>query len=416
MALKLKSKSAGDTPVVIDQIASKPRAQEADVDTDTRGPARLGLLTLLVGFGGFVLWAMFAPLESGVPAQGVVSVESQRKSIQHYSGGIVEEIRVREGQTVKAGEVLVKMNPTRARAEMEIIQSQYFSARALQDRLMAEYSNQPAIHFSKDLLDHRNDPHVAEIMDVQSKLFATRRAALQRESAALRESAAALTTQLGGMRDLANEGYLPRNRMLDAERTNAELRLRILQQEHDYRKQVETMLSDAQKEASSLFDRLQSAQQEMDRTEIKAPVSGVVMALTVNTVGGVVQPGGHVLDIVPEGEPLIVEAMIQTHLIDQVRAGIDADLRFSAFNQSKTPVIIGKVITVSADRLADPATHQPYYLARISVPPEQMKRLGSNHIQAGMPVEVIVKGEARTFMSYLLKPLSDRLASSLKER
>jgi HlyD family type I secretion membrane fusion protein len=163
------------------------------------------------------------------------------------------------------------------------------------------------------------------------------------------------------------------------------------------------MLSDSQKEASSLFDRLQSAQQEMDRTEIKAPVSGVVMALTVNTVGGVVQPGGHVLDIVPEGEPLIVEAMIQTHLIDQVRAGIDADLRFSAFNQSKTPVIVGKVITVSADRLSDPASHQPYYLARISVPPEQMKRLGSNHIQAGMPVEVIVKGEARTFMSYLLK-------------
>ena len=416
MVAKLNAPRRDDGPVVIDQISSAASQPQREVNTDTRQPARLGLWALLIGFGGFMLWATLAPLASGVPTQGTVAVESERKTVQHYTGGVIDEILVREGQSVKAGEVLVRMNPTRARAELAIVQSQYYTAQAVEDRLMAEYLNLPAIRFNSELLQHRGDAAVAEIMSVQSRLFATRRAAQERETATLKESADALEAQLKGMRDLAAEGYLPRNRMLDAERTYAEIKLRMLQQEHEYRKQVETMLGDAQKDASNLRDRMLASQQELDRAEIKAPVSGMVMALTVNTVGGVVQPGGHILDIVPEDEPLIVEAMIPTHLIDQVHVNMAADLRFSAFNQSRTPVIEGKVVTVSADRLSDPATHQPYYLARITVPPEQAKRLGGNRIQAGMPVEVIVKGEARTFMSYLLKPLMDRLASSLKER
>ncbi|QDX82047.1 hypothetical protein B9N43_12800 [Denitratisoma sp. DHT3] len=405
------------SPVLIEGAGTRlPPAAAAGPDADPNKPARLGLLILLIGFGGFLLWALLAPLDSGVPAGGVISVESQRKTVQHLSGGIVEKIAVREGDEVKAGQVLVVLNSTQARANLGIIRTQYLGARAVENRLMAEYLNRESIQFDKDLLEARRDPQVAEILDVQATLFATRRASQRKEAAVLRESAAALEPQLQGMRDLAREGYVPRNKMLDTERAHAEIRLRILQQEQEYRKQVETQLGDAQKEASAQHDRLMAAQEELARTEIKAPVDGYVVALSIHTVGGIVAPGGHILDLVPRGEPLIVEAQVPVHLIDHVKVGIDADLRFSAFNQKTTPVIQGKVSTVSADRLTDPATRMPYYLVRISVSPEEMKKLGHhNHVVPGMPVEVIVKGESRTLMNYLLKPLADRVATSLKE-
>lgn len=405
------------SPALIEGSGTRlPPAAAAGPDADPAKPARLGLLILLIGFGGFLLWALLAPLDSGVPAGGVISVESQRKTVQHLSGGIVEKIAVREGDEVKAGQTLVVLNSTQARANLGIIRAQYLGARAVENRLMAEYLNRESIQFDKDLLEARRDPQVAEILDVQAKLFATRRASQHKEAAVLRESAAALEPQLQGMRDLAKEGYVPRNKMLDTERAHAEIRLRILQQEQEYRKQVETQLGEAQKEASAQHDRLLAAQEELARTEIKAPVDGYVVALSVHTVGGIVAPGGHILDLVPRGEPLIVEAQVPVHLIDHVKVGIDADLRFSAFNQKTTPVIQGKVSTVSADRLTDPATRMPYYLVRIAVSPEEMKKLGShNHVVPGMPVEVIVKGESRTLMNYLLKPLADRVATSLKE-
>lgn len=405
-------------PITVDNPSSQPvPAPSVPVgpDADTVKPARLGLLILLIGFGGFVLWALLAPLDSGVPAQGVVSVESQRKTVQHLSGGIVEKILVREGDEVEAGQSLVILNSTQARANLGIVRAQYLAARAMENRLMAEYLNRDSIQFDADLLASKGDAQVAEIMSIQATLFATRRAGQRKEAAVLRESAAALEPQLQGLRELANEGYVPRNKMLDTERAHAEIRLRILQQEQEYRKQVETQLGDAQKEASAQHDRLIAAREDMVRTEIKAPVAGQVVGLAVHTTGGIIAPGGHVLDVVPRGEALIVEAQVATHLIDHVRIGIDADLRFSAFNQKTTPVIQGKVVTVSADRLTDPATRMPYYLARISVPPEEMKKLGNSRVVPGMPVEVIVKGESRTLMNYLLKPLTDRFASALKE-
>ncbi|CAB1371077.1 HlyD family secretion protein [Denitratisoma oestradiolicum] len=414
MTLQLKNTSA---PVLIEGSSSRPEpTPPAGPDADPSKPARLGLLILLIGFGGFMLWALLAPLDSGVPAGGVVSIESQRKTVQHLTGGIVEKILVREGDEVKAGQTLVVLNSTQARANLGIVRAQYLAARAVENRLMAEYLNRGAIQFDKDLLAARKEPQVAEILDIQAALFATRRASQRKESAVLKESAAALEPQLQGMRELAREGYVPRNKMLDTERAHAEIRLRILQQEQEYRKQVETQLGEAQKEASAQHDRLLATMEELTRSEIKAPLDGYVVGLSVHTVGGIVAPGGHILDVVPKGEALTVEAQVATHLIDHVKVGIEADLRFSAFNQKTTPVIMGKVVTVSADRLTDPATRMPYYLVRISVPPKEMEKLGKNsHVVPGMPVEVIVKGESRTLMNYLLKPLTDRFASSLKE-
>lgn len=415
MNLQLKNKTKTDiieASAVVENVDAGPALVP---DADPAKAGRMGMWVLLVGFGGFLLWALFAPLDSGVPSPGVVSVESQRKSIQHLSGGIVEKILVREGDEVKAGQVLLTMNPTQAKANVGIIRAQYLAARAMENRLMAEYLNQEGIRFDADLLKARQDSKVAEIIDVQTKLFNTRRASQRKEAAVLKESAAALEPQLQGMRELAKEGYVPRNKMLDTERAYAEIRLRVLQQEQEYRKQVETQLGEAQREASSQHDRLMAAEEELERTQIKSPVDGFVVGLAANTVGGVVPPGGKLLEVVPRSEPFIVEAQIPTHLIDQVKGASDVDLRFSALNQKTTPVIVGKIVTVSADRLSDPATRMPYYLMRITVPPEEMKRLGDNRVLPGMPVEVIVKGERRTLMNYLLKPLIDRFAVSLKE-
>jgi type I secretion membrane fusion protein, HlyD family len=407
-----------NTPQHFDHIPETIDAPQPEVvvETDPKSSIRFGMLVLLLGFGGFLIWALFAPLDAGVPAPGVVSVESQRKTVQHLTGGIVEKILVKEGDTVKAGQVLVVLNPVQAKAQLGITRGQYLSARAMESRLMAEYERKGAIDFHPDLLKEKDDPGVAEIMEVQSRLFATRRLSQQRELAVLRESAAALETQLKGMRELAKEGYVPRNKMLDMERSYAEIRLRILQQEQEYRKQVETQLSDVQKEVSAQHSRLVAVQDELNRTEVKAPSDGVVVGLAVHTIGGVISPGSRIMDIVPQDEPLIVDAQISPHLIDLVKPGLEAELRFTAFNQSSTPVISGTVATVSADSLTDPATHQPYYSARITVSQKELQRLGSNQIQPGMPVEAIMKTGSRTLMNYLLKPLVDRFAISLRER
>lgn len=386
------------------------------VETDPNKSIRFGMWVLLLGFGGFLIWALFAPLDAGVPAPGVVSVESQRKTVQHLTGGIVEKILVKEGDAVKAGQVLVVLNPVQAKAQLGIVRSQYLSARAMESRLLAEYEGKSAIGFHADLMAEKDDPAVAEIMEVQSRLFTTRRLSQQKEVAVLRESAAALETQLEGMRELAKEGYVPRNKMLDMERSYAEIRLRILQQEQEYRKQVETQLGDVQKEVAAQHSRLLAVQDELARTEVRAPTEGVVVGLAVHTIGGVITPGGRIMDIIPQGEPLIVEAQVSPHLIDRVKPGLEAELRFTAFNQSSTPVINGTVSTVSADSLTDPATHQSYYSARITVSQKELQRLGANQIQPGMPVEVIMKTGSRTLMNYLLKPLVDRFAISLKER
>lgn len=399
-------------PTVID---AEPVAGPA-LDADPSKPGRLGILILVIGFGGFLLWSIFAPLDAGVPAQGTVSVESQRKTIQHLSGGVVDQILVHEGEEVREGQVLITLTPGQAQANLGFVRAQYLAALAVKDRLMAEYQNLNAIKFDPYLIKAIGDANIKEVMGVQQTLFATRRASQRKEAAILRDSAAALEPQLSGMRELAADGYVPRNKMLDTERAYAEIRLRILQQEQEYRKQVETQLGDAQKEVSALYDRLRAAEEELARTKVTAPVSGYVVSLATNTVGGVVPPGGRMLDIVPKGEPLIVEAQIPVYLIDQIRTQKGADLRFTVLDQKRSPVLAGKVLTVSADRLTDPATHMPYYLVRISVPIEELKRLDLNRVHPGMPVDVILKGEPRTLIDYLLKPLTDRYATAFKER
>ena len=372
-----------------------------DVNTDARSHARLGWWIVIVGVGGFLLWASFAPLDKGVPLSGTVAVSTSRKAIQHPTGGIIEDILVKEGDEVKAGQTLVTMNDTQTKSLAEITRVQYFTALAVEARLTAERDNRPSVTFPAELQNARNDPRVAANISLQKQLFSSRRTATHSELRILKE-------QLDAMRDLAKEGYVPRNRMLDVERTYVE-------RQQEYQKEVRTQLTEAQKEAEALRTRLLSQDFDLANVEVKAPVDGTVVGLSVFTRGGVISPGFKLMEIVPSGDTLIVEGQVPVHLIDKVHPDLPVDLIFSAFNQRVTPHIPGIVTHVSADRLVDEVTKLPYYKLKAKVAPEGIKMLAHLQIRPGMPVDLFVKTGERTMLNYILKPILDHVKMSLSE-
>jgi protease secretion system membrane fusion protein len=441
------------------KVMSTEKVQDLEVDTDARAYARMGWLIVLLGVGGFLLWALLAPLDKGVPLAGTVAKASNRQAVQHQAGGTIQEILVRDGDVVKAGQVLVRMNPVVARSAVEMTDSQYLIARAVQARLEAERDGAKAIRFPAELAGRRGDPRVADILALQDSLLASRRASLQNELGAVDESIAGLKDQirglqasrdskkeqvdllkeqLAGMRDLAKEGYVARNRLLELERTYAqlngsisedignigraqrqvgELQLRKLQRVQDYQKEVRTQLTDVQKEAESQGARLQAQQFDLANVEVKSPADGTVVGLAVFTPGGVVAPGFRMMEIVPTRDPLVVEGQLPVNLVDRVHPGLKTELIFSAFNANRTPHIEGEVEQVAADRTVDERSGNAYYRVRVKVTPKGATTIAEHRleIRPGMPVELFVKTGERTMMNYLLKPVLDRARSALTE-
>jgi len=430
-----------------------------EVNTDARSFSRIGWLIVLVGVGGFLLWGLFAPLDKGVPLSGTVAKESNRKAIQHQTGGIVKEILVKDGDVVKAGQVLVRMNNVIAKSSYDTSEAQYLTARASEARLVAERDGLKTIKFPAEIEQRKNEPRVMELMSLQSQLLMSRQMSLQNELGSVDENIAGLKeqiksleesrdskkTQMGflkeqldGMRDLAKDGYVARNRLLDLERTYAqlsgavsedignigrsrrqvlELQLRRSQRGQDYQKEVRTQLSEVEKEAQALSARMEGQRFELDNVEVKSPVNGTVTSLAVFTQGGVVQPGFKMLEVVPTDDPLIVEGQLATNLVDKVHPGLKTELIFSAFNTNKTPHIEGEVEEIAADRIVDERTGAPYYKVRVRVTPAGQKKIAASHmnVRPGMPVELFVKTGERTMMNYLFKPVLDRAHSALSE-
>ncbi|MGB3288751.1 MAG: HlyD family type I secretion periplasmic adaptor subunit [Burkholderiaceae bacterium] len=431
----------------------------ARVDTDFATPLRWGLAVLIVGFGGFAGWAAFAPLDAGITANAVVQVAGSRKAVQHQEGGTVEEILVREGDYVQAGQTLLRLNATRAQAEQGVVSSQYITAAAIEARLIAERDGlgrvQPIPAVQERFGD---DPRFIRATQAQQRLFDTRSQALQGEIGILKENLQGAQQQLAsldkvqsnrksqigylqrelqGVRKLAKEGYLPRNRMYELERNAAQLRaalsndavdsgrirnqiaelkLRILQRGQDYQKEVQSQLSDVHKEASALHDRLSALDYTVRQTDIQAPVSGYIQNLNIHTVGGVISPGAVLMEVVPEDHKYLVQAQVPVQAVDRMQPGLDVEISFPAFNHAQTPNVPGKVLTVSADRLKDEDSKAPYYLAQVEVTPEGIDMLSANTIRPGMPASVLIRTGERTMLSYLLKPFLDRLDKSFKEQ
>lgn len=433
-------------------------APAGSAPSDTRRPLLIGMLVIVLGLGGFFGWAAFAPLDQGVPTQGTVVVAGKRKTIQYPMVGIVREILVREGDTVKAGQVLLKLEPAAARANRAAADAQYLMARATESRLLAEQAGAAQIGFHPDLLARASEPEVELLLTTQRQLFRARRESLSNELAAMRENIAGLETQLNGVEQvqrergeqialyeqevkalapLVEEGLYARNRHQELRRQlaqayagraedlatagrlrnqMAETRLRIAQRQQEYRKEVEGLLTDASREARAQAERVQAATEELERTEIRSPADGTVVGLSAHTVGGIVSPNAPIMDIVPEGESLLIETQIPPHLIKHVHTDLPAQLRFTVLDPRHTPVVEGKVVTVSADLLYTARDNMPYYLARIEVPVKALADLGYTNIQPGMPVDVITITGERTLLHYVFKPLIDRFSRGLKEQ
>lgn len=438
---------------------SMPEKEESNASkTIAKSDAgRFGLWALAIGFGGFLLWAAIAPLDEGVAAAGVVAIDTKRKTVQHLSGGIVKEVLVREGDEVDEGQSLIRLDSAVARANHESVRQRYLGLRAMQGRLQAEQTGAGSIAFHPDLQAAATDPLIRQQMQNQEQLFLTRRSLLRSDLQSIEESIQGqegllqaysgmmenrrnqlrlINEELTNLRGLVKEGYAPRNRQLEMERLVAEssaaiadlqgntvrarraigeLRQRALSRQQEYRKEVETQLADVSREVLSDNEKLHAVTDDLGRTEIKAPASGQVVGLAVQTVGGVVQPGQKLMDIVPKDAPLLLEARVAPHLIDRVHADLPVDVRFSSFAHSPQLVVDGKVVSISGDLLTEPQTNVSYYLARVQVTPEGLKHLGKRQLQPGMPVEVIFKTGERSMLTYLLHPLTKRLAASMIE-
>lgn len=406
----------------------------------------------------FMGWSVFAPLDSGVNVPGNVVVLGNRKAVQHPAGGVVTELRVREGDTVKQGDILLKVNPLNTEAVLSGVEFDYISAQATESRLQAERESAGSISWLQELQAYGADPRVMEAKALQVKIFQSRRSEFNDQQRIYLEQLVGLQAQLRELqnvivlrkeqltvmseeavsnRDLATQGFIPRSKANEVERARSEMlsnlsnatseiakaqssiastRLQMTQHQASFRKDADTQLAEVQKNRKAGKSKVDSLQFDLRLSDIKAPVGGIVVGLKVNTVGGVIQSGMVLMEIVPRDSRLIVEAQVPPTSIDKVHVGLPADMRFSAFNVNTTPVIPGKVVLVGADKIPGSSPQQgDYYLAQIETTGEGLKLLGDKVVQPGMPVEVIVKTGERSFFSYLMKPLSDRFARSFKD-
>jgi len=438
---------------------TSPSAESAAADD--LGFRRIGIFIVLTVFGVFGAWAALAPLSSAAHAPGVVSVEGYRKTVQHLEGGIVRSIEVRDGQSVGLGEVLLTLDDTQPRAELEVLRGQLLIALAREARLVAQRDGLGSVVYGPELLQNEQDSQAQEAMRLQNQTFTVRKSAhdgevrlYQQQIGQLEARVAGLTAQrasrvqlaesfrgeLHDFETLMEEGYAEMQKVRELDRSLAqsegqvgeltssiaatslqvsETKLKILQLEKEFQRDVAKELSEVQSELFDLRGKLRSSEDTVARMVVKAPQAGTVLNLAVHTTGAVIGPGAKLLDIVPQDERLIVEAKVSPSDVDRVRIGQSAEIRFSAFKTRDTPTVQGRMVDLSADRLVDDRdpSEQPYYLARVEIPADALQVLAERELVlvAGMPAEVLILTGERTLFEYLLDPLEDTIARSLIE-
>jgi epimerase transport system membrane fusion protein len=430
----------------------------APLDDSARGAMIAGAAIMAAFFLGLGGWAAFAPLNSAAVAPAVVKVEGNRKSVQHLEGGIVKELRVSEGDKVATEQTLILLDDTQARAAVDVYSKQYDELTAQEARLIAERDGAAAVQFPQALIARRAEPDVAAIIAGQTNLFKSRRTTLtgtvdvlrkkisqtQEQIVGLEGQAAAYKRQLqsthnenNGLRDLFKKGYVPRQRMLELERSEAalegqiaevssnilrarqsieEVNVQIVQAQSDRLAQVANDLRDVQVKLLEIGPKVSSAKETLRRTEIRSPYAGVVVGLTAFSVGGVISPGEKIMDVVPEKGGLIVEATVAPEDVKDLHVGMRAEVHLTAYKQRTVPIIHGKVLQVSADRLTDTKTGAGYYLAQIKVDEQELAELKDVRLAPGMPALVMIPTGERSALDYLLRPLTDSLRKSFREQ
>jgi len=423
-----------------------------------RRQLRVGMAAAIVLIGGLGGWAATTELAGAVIAPGAVVVDSNVKKVQHPSGGVVGELHVREGHPVKAGQILVRLDETVTRANLAIVVKNLTELTARQARLEAERDGSQILSFPDELERRSSDFIVAAVLRGERTQFEVRRAGRAGQKAQLNERIGQVQEQIRGMteqvtakhreielihqelegvRQLWRSKLVPIYRVTALERDAARLHgergalissiaeakgkisetaLQILQIDQDLRSEVGKELGEIRAKISELVEKRIAAEDQLMRIDIRAPQDGRVHQLSVHTVGGVISPGDPIMLIVPESDPLLVEARIAPQDIDQLRVGQQALLRFAAFNLRTTPELNGEVLGVGADVTQDAKTGAAFYTLRISLPDREIARLDGLKLVPGMPVEAFIQTGERTALSYLVKPISDQIKKAWRER
>ncbi|MGJ4999088.1 HlyD family type I secretion periplasmic adaptor subunit [Bradyrhizobium sp. HKCCYLR20261] len=417
-----------------------------------------GLAALFLLFGGIGVWAASTDIAGAVIASGLVVVDSSVKKVQHPTGGVVGDIKVRDGAKVKEGELLLRLDETVTRANLETVTKQLDELMVREARLKAERDGLAEVRLAAALEARKGEPAIAELSSAERSLFASRRDSREGQKSQLRERVIQLNEEFRGVtgqitakakeialigkeleslaglevqklvtsakmlalrRDAARlEGEYAQLKASAAQTKGkvAEIELQILRIDQDFKSQVLQELTENQSRQAGLVERRIAAEDQLKRIDIRAPQSGIVHQLSVHTVGGVINAGEPVMLIVPEGDKLVIEAKVAPHDIDQVLQSQQALVRFAAFNQRRTPELEGLVHSVAADLSKDERSGEPYFTVRVEIPEFELARLDGKKLVPGMPAEIHIRTGDRTALSYLIKPLEDQLSKAFRER
>lgn len=421
-------------------------------------PLFVGLAVLLLFFGLFLGWSLLIPLDSAAIAMGELGVDSKRKTIQHLEGGIIRSLHVRDGDQVEAGQLLIRLDETQSRANKDQLAKRYATTQAHEARLNAERDGLDKIVFPAELLVLRDNSEVATMMESQERIMLARAKALNGKRAILRQRIEQYLAEIRGLKGeisaqderirlgseevsayqkLLHKGMVSKPRMLELQREIAEVKgfrsqnvasvarvhQRISETELEIAEldvlqvnEVVQELRDVQSEQYDLREKIRAAEDVYTRTEIRSPIAGTIVSMAVHTVGGVIAPGNPVMDIVPLDERLVIEARIHPSDIDIVEVGLSAHVRFTAFSQRHISAVEGRVLSVSADRLMDDRSGEPFYIARIELQEDVHQVIKGERLYPGMQAEVMVVTGARTPMDYFFQPITESFNRSFREQ
>ena len=424
----------------------------------TRKPVIYGFLTLIALVAGFGGWSVLTTISGAIVTSGQIEVEQNRQVVQHPDGGVVARVNVAEGDTVAAGDLILSLDGAMIRSELAIVEGQFFEALARRGRLEAERDGAATITFPSGLLDAApSRPEVSEKMDGQVRLFEAKRESaasqteqlgkrrdqidqqiigIEAQSQALKTQLELLQKELTDQQGLLQQGLTQASRVLELQREEARLRgqlgelkaslaqaggriteteIETLRLASDLREEANTELRESGVQELELSERRRALGERIDRLEVRAPVSGIVLGLTVTTPRAVLRPADPVLYLIPQDRPLVIATQVQPIHVDQVHVGQAVKLVFSAFSANDTPELNGRVAVVSADALIDQRTQAPYYRAEIVLDPGEIEKLSGQTLIPGMPVEAFIQTEARTPLAYLLKPFTDYFNRAFRE-
>ncbi len=426
-----------------------------------RGPTRWAVAMIVIFLGGFGAWAALVPLAGGAVAPGVISPDGSKKTVQHLEGGIIRALHVRDGDGVKAGQALVVLESVQPRAIYEMQRDQYLTLIGMRARLLAEQMGQSSVVFPPELVraaGAQDGARARSVVDSQTRLFESRLAShtarkqvltmkiqqlreqikgYQAQVASLGRQTVLIAEELEGKEALRVKGYLPKPEVLKLQRAQADLdgkrgeylgeiaraeqqmgeaQSQILALEAERVDQIATQLDQTRVDLASVTEKLIASEDILNRTVVTAPVAGTVINLRFKTEGGVVQRGEPILEVVPADDALLIDARVSPNDIDVVHPGLTAQVHLSAFTARNVPRIAGVVRTVSADRVIDEQTKAPYYLARVEVDRDELRRLDPRlELVPGMPADVLIVTGERTMLDYLTQPFRDAFRRGFRE-